>query len=69
MHSLLLHHSNLSEAAQDELLAEVPIVFTEVDNALLTKTPEKEEVKNSVLTSNLHAAPSTNGLTSFLYYS
>ena len=66
---LLLHHSNLSEAAQNELLAEVPIVFTEVDNALLTRTPEKEEVKNSVWTSNLHAAPGTDGLTSFLYYS
>ena len=35
---------------------------------MLTKLPSKEDVKNSVSTSNLHAAPGTDGLTSYLYH-
>ena len=65
---LLLHPAKLCEAAQNELLKEVVPVFTEVDNALLIKSPDKKEVKESVWSSNLHAAPGTDGLTSFLYY-
>ena len=65
---LLLHPACLNEAAQEELLKEVVPVFTDVDNALLTKFPTKEEVKESIWSSNLHAAPGTDGLTSFVYY-
>ena len=65
---LLLHPAKLSVAAQDELLAVVNPVFTEADNALLKKAPTKNEVKESVWSSNLHAAPGTDGLTTYLYY-
>ena len=65
---LLLHPASLSEAAQQELLQEVKPVFTEADNALLKSFPTKKEVKESVWSSNLHAAPGNDGLTSFVYY-
>ena len=65
---LLLHPAALDSAAQDELLAEVDKVFTPEDNKLMTKAPDKTEVKESVWSSNLHAAPGTDGLTTFLYY-
>jgi hypothetical protein len=66
---LLLHPATLCEAAQNALLREVDHVFTEVDNSLLSKFPDKEEVKESVWSSNPHAAPGTDGLTAFLYKS
>ena len=66
----LLHQPPaLSSQAQQELLREVKPVFTEKDNIMMTKTPTKEEVKKSVSSSNLHAAPGTDGLTSFFYHS
>ena len=65
---LLLHPAVLDEGAQDELLAEVQPVFTAADNKLMTKVPDKQEVKESVWSANLHAAPGTDGLTTFLYY-
>ena len=65
---LLLHPAALNNAAQQELLAEVDVVFTEEDNKLMTKLPDKKEVKESVWSANLHAAPGTDGLTTFLYY-
>ena len=45
---LLLHPAALDSAAQDELLAEVDKVFTPEDNKLMTKVPNKTEVKESV---------------------
>ena len=65
---LLLRPAVLDQAAQQELLSEVQPVFTPADNKLLTKTPDKAEVKESVWSANLHAAPGTDGLTTFLYY-
>ena len=65
---LLLQPAELNNAAQHELLAEVEKVFTPEDNKLLTKVPDKDEVKESVWSANLHAAPGTDGLTTFLYY-
>ena len=65
---LLLHPAVLDEGAQQELLAEVQPVFTDADNTLMTKIPDKQEVKESIWSANLHAAPGTDGLTSFLYY-
>ena len=58
----LLHHP----AELD--VANVQPVFTAADNLLMTKKPEKDEVKESVWSANLHAAPGTDGLTTFLYY-
>ena len=66
---LLLSPANLSSAAQDELLAEVEPVFTETDNTMMKKMPDKKEVKESVWSANQHAAPGTDGLTTYLYYS
>ena len=43
-------------------------MFTKKDNDFLKKTATKTEVKKSVWTANLHAAPGTDGLTSYLYY-
>ena len=65
---LLLSPALLDEAAQEELLADVQPVFTAADNAIMTKHPDKAEVKESIWSANLHAAPGTDGLTSFLYY-
>ena len=64
---LLLQPAQLDEAAQAVLLKEVQPVFTSKDNAMLKKLPDKEEVKQSVWSSNLHAAPGSDGLTTFLY--
>ena len=64
---LLLQPAHLDEAAQALLLQEVDPVFTRKDNELMMKIPDKEEVKQSIWSSNLHAAPGSDGLTSFLY--
>ena len=57
----------LDVAAQDQLLAEVEPVFTVADNALLCKDVTKQEVKDILSEANLHAAPGSDGITSFLY--
>ena len=66
---LLLHPAVLDPQAQQELLREVQPVFTAKDNEMITKTPTKSDVKKSVFKSNLHAAPGTDGLTSYFYSS
>ena len=65
---LLLHPVVLDPLAQQELLRDVQPVFTVEDNKMMTKLPSKDDVKLSVSTSNLHAAPGTDGLSSFLYH-
>ena len=64
---LLLHPAHLDQSAQEALLKEVKPVFTSKDNIMLKKIPDKEEVKRSVWSSNLHAAPGSDGLTTFFY--
>ena len=64
---LLLHPAHLSDEAQNTLLAEVTPVFTEADNRKLLKLPTKLHVYETLAASNLHAAPGTDGLTSFFY--
>ena len=64
---LLLQPAHLDQAAQDTLLAEVDPVFSDSDNTKLLKTPSKIEVFETLAASNLHAAPGTDGLTSFFY--
>ena len=63
---LLLQPAGLDSQAQEELLKEIQPVFTAQDNAIIIKTPTKEEVKSSVSNSNLFAAPGTDGITPFL---
>ena len=43
-------------------------MFTPADNALLCKATSKKEVKDTLSKANLHAAPGSDGITSFLYY-
>ena len=64
---LLLHTAALDNHAQQLLLQELEPVFPEADNVMLTKLPEKIEIKETLDDSNLHAAPGTDGITSFLY--
>ena len=64
---LLLYPAHLNHAAQDILLAEVTSVFSEADNNELLKYPTKQEVHDTLADSNQHAAPGTDGLTSFFY--
>ena len=63
---LLLYPANLDEAAQHALLREVKPVFTAEDNAMMRKVPSKDEVKNSLWSSNLFAAPGNDGLTNLV---
>ena len=65
---LLLNQASLCNVSQEELLKDVQPVFTKKDNDMLRKSPSKDEVKKSIWTANLHAAPGTDGLTTFLYY-
>ena len=55
------------QSAQEALLKDFKPVFTSKDNIMLKKIPDKEEVKRSVWSSNLHAAPGSDGLTTFFY--
>ena len=64
---LLLHPAILDHAAQEILLAEVTPVFTNEDNKMLLALPCKDEIKEVLFSSNLKAAPGTDGLTSLLY--
>ena len=64
---LLLKPSNLDRTAQDMLLTDVKKVFTSEDNELLEKSPSLNEVKEVIENSNLHAAPGSDGITSYLY--
>ena len=64
---LLLHPVHLNKAAQDILLTEVITIFTETDYKKLLQLPTKKEVLDTLADSNQHAAPGTDGLTSFFY--
>jgi hypothetical protein len=64
---LLLHPADLDHAAQACLLNDVVPVFTEADNLLLCTPPTKQDVKDVLSASNLHAAPGSDGITGFLY--
>ena len=64
---LLLHPADLDEVAQNVLLREVRPVFTANDNEMPVKEPSKEEVKESVWSANIHAAPGNDGLTNLVY--
>ena len=68
MGSLLLQPALLDQAAQQELLKEVSPVFSDYDNEMIEQMPTKSEVKESVLSANLQAAPGKDGLTSFFYH-
>ena len=67
MANLLFNPAVLDADAQALLLSEVVPVFTDEDNQILEKLPDKEDVKDVLFKSNLNAAPGTDGITSLLY--
>ena len=54
-------------AAQDLLLAEVQVCFTEDDNRDLLALPESEEVRRVLKSCNAHSALGTDSLTAYFY--
>ena len=67
MEEILCGPPKANSQAQDVLLEEVERVFTQEDNDLLLKPPTKEELWRNLNLCNLHAAPGSDGLTSFLF--
>ena len=64
---ILSKPADLDLRAQDILLREVNPVFTESDNSMMKKVPDKKEVKESVFSANSEAAPGTDGLSMLVY--
>ena len=64
---LLLHPADLDKVAQETLLKEVKVVFTEEDNKRFLTPPTKEKVRKVLYASNLMAAPGTDGIPGLLY--
>ena len=64
---LLLHPHIHDHAASECLLGEVDEVFTEEDNQVFLSPPSQSEVKEVLASSNLFAAPGTDGIPSLLY--
>ena len=64
---LLQHPANLDDAAQEVLLREVKPVFTDKDNEMMSKVYTKEEVKESIWSANINAAPGNDGITNLVY--
>ena len=58
---------DLDPTAQEMLLDDVTPVFTEEDNNKLLELPDKEEVKSVLKNSKHHAAPGTDGISSYLF--
>ena len=65
---LLLNPPQLNPMAQSALLDNVEKVFTEDDNIKLLAEPTRQEVIDTLAESHLHAAPGTDGLTSYFYH-
>ena len=64
---LLLKPHPVDNVSRDRLLQEVEGEFTDVDNEALIAPLTSEEVKPMVMSSNLRAAPGTDGIPSLLY--
>ena len=65
---LLLNPAQLNPMAQSALLENVEAVFTEDENLKLLAEPTRQEVIDTLAKSHLHAAPGTDGLTSYFYH-
>ena len=64
---LLVNTAVLDPTAQTTLLAEISEDFTEEDNKMLVAEPTRAEVETSVKSSNMNAAPGSDGITNLLY--
>ena len=65
--NLLVNPAELNIASQEALLEGVDCVFSEQDNYQLLKLPCKKEIYETLSNANQHAAPGTDGLTSYFY--
>ena len=63
----LTNPADLDPRAQEILLKEVEISFTDEDNLKLKAIPPKSEIKSVLDSCRPHAAPGTDGLTVYLY--
>ena len=64
---LLLHPAELDLRAQETLLNEIEVVFTEEDNEKFMTAPTKEDEFKVISSSNLLAAPGSDGIPCLLY--
>ena len=64
---LLGKKAQLDESAQNVLLNELEVQFTDADNQMLSALPSKEEVKESVRSANDNAAPGCDGISNLVY--
>jgi hypothetical protein len=64
---LLTKPAHIDPVSQEILLREVKPVFTKEDNAYLKKIPNKDDVKDSVWSSRVDAAPGSDGLSMLVY--
>ena len=64
---MLLHPAELDKMAQETLLKEVQVVFTEHDNRKFLTSPSKEVIEKVLSNSNLLAAPGTDGIPGLMY--
>ena len=65
---LLEKEAQLDVAAQEALLNDMGVTFSDSDNQLLAALPTKEEVKESVRTANDGAAPGSDGISNLVYH-
>ena len=63
----LLRPAFLDPVAQNILLEETPIVFSDADRMFFSEEPSMEETKESVWSSNVHGSPGIDGITSLFY--
>ena len=64
---ILENPASLNHFAQQTLLNEVDVCFTDKDNRMLNEKPTQDEVKASVMSSNANAAPGNDGLSNLFY--
>ena len=65
--NLLENKYNYSPQAQETLLKETNICFTDEDNEMLSKCPDKDEIHSVLKASNHHSAPGTDGISNYFY--
>ena len=59
--------TSLDSEAEETLLAEIDVVFTEEDNTVLKSPPSKAEVLSALRGLNFNSAAGTDGLPSVVY--
>ena len=65
--NLLENDYEFDERSKNILSNKLETVFTEEDNETIMKVPSKEEVRKVLQSSNLHAAPGSDGPTNYFY--